>query len=305
MPYCKAKDREKARFNAVREVLREGRSQAEVARRFGVYRSTISRWVKKFRDLEEAHEISWHCDRIPTFSARPKCSPRKISAELENRIIEARAVTQRCAEVVWGVLRTEGVTVSLATVNRVLSRNHLTRERGKWVRKRQFSPRPLADSPGALVEVDTVHFYHPVTKTRRYATTVLDVYTRLAYVKIHDGITQEMSVRAVLEASQYFEFTPKVIQTDNGSEFGKRFQDQMKTHGIRYRHTRVRKPNDNAHIERFNRTLREECLGDYLPEKESNGSSQARVKSWLDHYNHHRLHLGLQFMSPIQMLRRC
>ena len=173
------------------------------------------------------------------------------------------------------------------------------------MRKRQFSPRPLADSPGALVEVDTVHFYHPVTKTRRYATTVLDVYTRLAYVKIHDGITQEISVRAVLEASQYFEFTPKVIQTDNGSEFGKRFQDQMKTHGIRYRHTRVRKPNDNAHIERFNRTLREECLGDYLPEKESNDSSQARVKSWLDHYNHHRLHLGLQFMSPIQMLRRC
>ena len=63
MSYCKSKDREKARFNAVREVLREGRSQAEVARRFGVYPSTISRWVKRFIRLQESHEASWRCDK--------------------------------------------------------------------------------------------------------------------------------------------------------------------------------------------------------------------------------------------------
>ena len=304
MSYCKSKDREKARFNAVREVLREGRSQAEVARRFGVYPSTISRWVKRFIRLQESHEASWRQSHIPTLSSRPKHSPRKIDLELEYKIIEMRLSSNRCAEVIWGMLRKEGLMVSLATVGRVISRNHLTREKSKWARKRKFSPRPRVKRPGDLVEVDTVHFYHPVTKTRRYATTVLDVCTRVAYVKIHDGITQEMSMQAVLEAKKYFKFTPKVIQTDNGSEFGKRFRDQVKIHGMRYRHTRVRKPNDNAHVERFNRTLREECLGNYLPEKESIKSSQARVRSWLDYYNRHRLHLGLQLMSPIQVLRR-
>ena len=59
MPYCKTKEREKARYNAVHEVLREGRKPAEVARRFGVARSTIKRWVERFITLESQYEISW------------------------------------------------------------------------------------------------------------------------------------------------------------------------------------------------------------------------------------------------------
>ncbi len=92
-----------------------------------------------------------------------------------------------------------------------------------------------------------------------------------------------------------------MVQTDNGMEFGKKFQDELLRRGINWRHTRVRRPNDNAHIERFNRTLREKCLGDYLPSKETLEEAQARLEKYLDFYNHKRLHLGLQFITPMQM----
>ncbi len=305
MPYCKSKEREKARFNAVKEVLRDGRNYAEVARRFGVYRSTIKRWVERFLELQKAQEITWYSKRLPTKSSRPKTSPNRISIDLTFVIIEARLAYNRCAEVVHQELINQGYQVSLSTVRRVIQQSGLVKEQSKWKRRRTFSKRPEVKAPGDLVEADTVHFYHPITKKRYYATTVIDVYTRMAYAKIHEKISQKASYEAIMEARERLKFDFKVVQTDNGGEFGKWFEDQIVAHGMNYRHTRVRQPNDNAHIERFNRTLREECLGNYLPAKEKLCSSQARTNVWLDYYNHDRLHLGLQLMTPIQMLRRC
>lgn len=305
MTYCKTKEREKARFDAVYEVIKEGRKPAEVARRFGVYRSTIKRWVDTYLELRDAQEIGPCTRHIPTKSSRPKYSPNRISEDVAFAIVEARLAINRCAEVVRQELVNQNYTVSLSTVRRVIKQSGLVKEKSKWARHRKFAKRPEVKAPGDLVEVDTVHFYHPITKRRLYATTLIDVYTRMAYVLIHERITQTESLRTVLEATKKFGFGFKVVQTDNGSEFGKWFQDQVVAHGITYRHTRVRRPNDNAHIERFNRTLREECLGGYLPAKERLSSSQARADAWLDYYNHDRLHLGLQLMTPIQMLQRC
>ena len=49
----------------------------------------------------------------------------------------------------------------------------------------------------------------------------------------------------------------KCIQSDHGSEFSQNFTERIQ---ITPRHTRIRKPNDNSHIERFNRTIQGECL---------------------------------------------
>ena len=308
MPYCKLeeqKSRAKARYNAVYEVLKCHRKPSEVARRFGVHRSTIKRWVDRFLELEKQHEISWKAKSIPILSSKPHHSPNRISLDVEYAIIETRLATNRCAEVVHQELLNQGYMLSLSTVRRVISKCGLKRTRSKWARYRKYSKRPIVEKPGDLVEVDTVHFYHPLTKTRRYATTVIDVYSRIAYVYLHNGMSQRSSLKAVLEAKSYFGFSINTIQTDNGPEFGKWFQGQVMCHDMKYRHTRVRRPNDNAHIERFNRTLREECLGNYLPEKEPIEQTQERTNTWLHYYNHDRIHLGIQLMTPIQMLRRC
>lgn len=305
MSYCNTEEREKARYNAVHEVLREGRKPAEVARRFGVYRSTIKRWVDTFLELQKEQEITWYSRRIPAKSSRPKHSPNRISTDLAFAIVETRLATNRCAEVVHQELLNQGHQLSLSTVRRVIKQSKLVKEKSKWARYRKSSKRPEVNAPGDLVEADTVHFYHPITKKRYYATTVIDIYTRMAHVKIHERMSQKASYDTVMEAQNKFCFIFKTVQTDNGSEFGKWFRDQLAAHKISYRHTRVRKPNDNAHIERFNRTLREECLGNYLPANESIHQSQVRTDKWLDYYNHDRLHLGLQLITPIQMLRRC
>ena len=299
MSYNNSKAQEKARYNAIKEV-QSGKKVALVARRYGCFRSTIYRWLKKYRIMRDNHEIGSGARHLPTISSRPKTSPNSLNNELVEQIIAIRIETKRCAEIVWMEAKNRGLDISLSSVRRVIKRAHLERAKSKWHRYRKFTKRPLAAYPGALVEVDTVHFYHPITKRRKYATSVVDVYSRMAFVYFHDNMQQYHSVKAVLLARNKFGFKFDTVQTDNGSEFGKKFQDEIMRRGMNWRHTRVRRPNDNAHVERFNRTLREECLGNYIPTKETLQETQVRAEQYIDFYNNKRLHLGIQFMTPMQ-----
>jgi transposase InsO family protein len=55
------------------------------------------------------------------------------------------------------------------------------------------------------------------------------------------------------------------LRTDNGPEFlGEAFTEWAKGQGMAIQYIQPGKPNQNAHIERFNRTFREEVLDQYL-----------------------------------------
>ena len=299
MSYNNTKLQEKARYNAIKEV-KSGRKIAQVARRYGCFRSTIYRWLRKYEYLVKNYELTPNARHIPTISSKPKTSPKSLKSELVEQIIAIRIETKRCAEIVWMEARNRGANISLSSVRRIIKRAHLERTKSKWYRYRKFTKRPHANYPGALVEVDTVHFYHPITKERKYATSVVDVYSRMAFVYFHDNMQQYHSAKAVLLARSRFGFNFDTVQTDNVLEFGKKFQDEIIRQGMKWRHIRVRRPNDNAHVERFNRTLREECLGNYIPTEETLKETQQRAEQYIDFYNNKRLHLGIQFMTPLE-----
>lgn len=92
-----------------------------------------------------------------------------------------------------------------------------------------------------------------------------------------------------------------MIQTDHGPEFSKWFTHAMKRRKIKHRHSRVRQCNDNAHIERFNRTIQEECL-DHTPNTISN--FKKILPKYLKHYNTKRLHMGIDYQTPLEVLQR-
>ena len=51
------------------------------------------------------------------------------------------------------------------------------------------------------------------------------------------------------------------------AEYSKRAPGQLKAKGVTFRHSRERKSNDNAHIERFRRTVQEEMLSKSVHEE--------------------------------------
>jgi len=286
MPYTSNPKLPRLRMQAVLRV-RRGESVRAVARHLGYSHSTVSRWVAKAPN--DGRET------IPTERSKPKSHPRALSPEIVAAIVAERLARGRCAEVIHATLAKRGVAVSLSSVKRTLKRQELITPKSKWKRYRPPVARPLADAPGALVQIDTIHFIDYYTKQRFYLYTVIDLHTRMTYAAVHDRLSQRWSYQTLLEAKSLFGFSFQTVQADNGPEFSRWLSDMLSAKSIQLRHSRVRQSNDNAHIERFNRTIQQECLG---PRPQRGQVTQAKLDTYIHYYNHDRLHLGIELHTP-------
>lgn len=282
----------KVRLEAVR-MLRAGKSARQVARHFGFSHSSVVRWNQRYKE----EYLSLH-NHLETRSSRPHHHPHELSQDVIDTIVEERLKHNRCAEIVYEGLKERSIKVSLSSVKRTLKREELIKPKSPWKRYRPHIPRPLVLYPGALVQLDTIHFVRD-DGTRYYVYTLIDLYSRFAYAEYTEKFSQKNSLDFVLRAQKIAGFRFKTVQTDNGPEFGRWFNDELGYKGILLRHSRVRKPNDNAHIERFNRTIQEEC-GKMWVEK----NLQNRITTYLTYYNNERKHLGINMKTPSQMVQR-
>lgn len=179
---------------------------------------------------------------IPTLSSRPHHHPKQLPRETVTRILELRAERRQCAEIIHHRLSKEGVAVSLSSVKRVLRRNGCSRY-SRWKKWHQYPPRSLPEEPGVL---------------------------------------SRTSLRFVHEARHSAPFPFQCIQTDHGSEFSKWFTKMIEHRGILHRHSRVRRPTDNGHVERFIRTLQDECLY-RIPRSRTAWTRDSRISSLLQY----------------------
>ena len=321
MSYCTGKNIEIARGKAIKMLVVEKKPVRVVADRFGVHRSTIWRWYKKWKKINNHIEFinpvrrqylgispykyeicKW---RIGSESSSPK-HPHMLGEDLVQLVLDVRDQIKRCAEVVWHhINKVLCIGISLSSVRRILKCHHRM-VKLKYHRNRQYKsiPRPKILNPGDLVEIDTIHLFNPISKQKRYMYTVIDLYTRMAYARVYEDLKPGHSIDAITEAEQYFGFKFKIVQSDNGLEFARYFETKLEAKGIQIRHTRLGRPNDNAHIERFNRTIQEECTGPYYLESEPLKKLDNKILNYIDFYNYKRIHLGLEYRTPAEMLHR-
>lgn len=287
MAYTTNKELPRVRREAVRLVKR-GWSARKVGRHLGYHHTAVMKWVKR------AGHYGDH--PLPTRSSRPHTSPKQIDESIKKRIIDLRIETKRCTEVIHLMLQQEGIKVCKNTVHRVLDRGGFLKKRSPWKRYHPPVDRPYPEKPGDLVQIDTIHTMQD-KKTRMYTFTLIDVYSRWVYAKSYQKISAKTSLLFVEEAQKTSPFHFDMIQTDHGPEFGSWFVSQVKK---KHRYTRIGKPNDNSHIERFNRTVQEECLDKLIPTPEIFNKA---LRKYLKYYNTERIHLSIK-MTPIQMVPR-
>lgn len=273
------------------QLVRKGWSTRKVARHFGFNQSTIVRW------FEKSKQYGYHS--IPTQSSRPKHHPKELQRSVVEKIIEIRLRTKRTSEVVHQELLNHGIRVSLNSVRRTIDRAGLMKKRSPWKRYHAPVERPKALKPGDLVQIDTIHRMID-KKTRLYVFVLLDVFSRWAYALAFERMSAATSLKFIRGAEKEAGFNFQMLQSDHGPEFGRWFVSQIKKS---HRYTRIGKPNDNAHIERFNRTLQEECL-DKLPNDVT--AINRSLKEYLRYYNGERLHMGILLRTPMELIpKRC
>ena len=166
--------------------------------------------------------------------------------------------------------------------------------RRKMVVQRQARCQPKR--PNEAWSLDFVHDALSTGQTFR-ALTVMDVFTREGLaIEVGQRLRGEHVVE-VLNRLVRQRGAPQYLFADNGAEFTGHLVDLWAYHhGTRIDFSRPGKPTDNAHIETFNGSLRDECLN--LHWFETIAEARRIIEAWRRDYNESRPHMALGNRTP-------
>ena len=143
-----------------------------------------------------------------------------------------------------------------------------------------------------------------LTSGRRFRTfNVIDDFNREALaIEIDTSLPSSRVVQTLLRLFETYG-KPHTIRMDNGPEFTSiELEGFCEAHGVKLGFIQKGKPTQNAFIERFNRSYREEILDAYL----FNSLKDVRelTARWVEDYNNFRPHESLNNISPKEYARR-
>lgn len=172
-------------------------------------------------------------------------------------------------------------------------------------RKRVKKPRKPknfeAQYPGHCGAFDTVEKI--IHGSRRYVMSFADLYSRFSFAF---STTSHASAAAkeVFDMVRFlFPFELKYILTDNGSEFMKHFDAEIRRLHKEHWHTYPKTPKMNAHAERFNRTIQDEYMDFHVSELLHPTHFNIGLMKHLIWHNTERPHHSLKLKTPVQYIQ--
>jgi len=243
-------------------VVVEGRSQAEVARSYGVSKGWVSKLLARYREVgEEAFEPR---------SRRPKSNPNATPPEAVDQIVAWRRRLSQAGldagpdTIAWHLWRTDRVRVSPATISRQLTKAGLVvAEPAK--RPKSSYVRFEAALPNETWQADFTH-YGLAGGVDSEILTWLDDHARYALrVTAHLRVTGPI-VLASFRGSVATHGIPASTLTDNGTVFTTRhaggkggrnaLENELRRLNVHQKNSRPNHPTTCGKVERFQQTLK-------------------------------------------------
>lgn len=297
---------------------------SEACRQRGVSRTQFYEYKRRF----QTHGLEGLKDLPPIHHSHPLTTPPEVEAEI---------LSLSLAHPAWGCNRLSdhlalgGVNVSAPTIQRILNDNEMGTRYHRWLKLEQqlteqalelsaeqvkfiekqnpaFRERHVESSrPGELLCQDTFQVGTIKGVGRVYLHVVVDTHSSLAFGFLHTTKRPEAAVAVlhneVLPFYAEHEVPVDAILTDNGREFcgteSHPYEIYLALNEIEHRRTKVRKPQTNGFVERFNRTVLDEFFRMVFRTKfyESVEQLQADLDTWLTEYNYERPHQGYRNMG--------
>jgi len=175
---------------------------------------------------------------------------------------------------------------------------HLKRKPKKRLPARTAQPLVVPEQRNQTWSLDFMSDALSNGRTFRTLNVIDDFNREALWIEVDTSLPAERVVR-VLEQLLDWRGKPFHIRMDNGPELiSQRLENWAQERNIELLHIQPGKPAQNAYIERFNRTYREEVLDAYL----FDDLEEVRLitESWLQDYNTIRPHEALQGLPPRQ-----
>lgn len=206
---------------------------------------------------------------------------------------------------IWAMLRfRQGIRVNRKAVYRVL-------EQKRWfVHQRTWTPRPRVHGKRSQAEQSNERWAMDMTHVPcgrdgwAHLAAVIDCHDReiIGYEFALRGRAKEAE-RAIEEAciARFGTLRPEgqtpLLRSDNGLIFqSRRFRAACRDYRLRQEFITPYTPEQNGMVERFFRSLKEECV--WQRNFESFADARLAIARWIDWYNDSRPHQALGYRSP-------
>ena len=156
---------------------------------------------------------------------------------------------------------------------------------GQKLRRAGYYPK----HPGELMQIDCVIKVR--NGVRRYIVSAIDYTSSFAYSYAYKSLSSASTSDFMDKLITVAPFTIEHIQTDNGSEFSKHFDEKLAKLGIVHFWNYAKKPIYNGKIERYNRTIQEEFIDPHINNLfEDMNKFNRQLADWCIFYNTKRPH---------------
>lgn len=280
-----------------------GQSQAEVARRYGVSQGWISKLMARYRTEGEA-----------AFEARSK-APRNRPTATSREVVEAiltlrddlttRGLDAGAETIAWHLEHRHNITISRATINRVLTRAGRVIPEPKKRPKSSYI-RFAADQPNECWQSDITHYRLTRPDGRpgidAEIITWLDDHSRfVVHASAHKPVTAKIVLKTFREAAHQHGY-PQSTLTDNAMVYTVRFatgkggrnhlEHELHRLAITQKNGRPNHPTTQGKVERFQATMKKWLTAQ--PNQPTNIIElQALIDEFIDEYNNRRPHRSL------------
>jgi transposase InsO family protein len=295
------------RYRAVLEVLDEGASVTDVARRYGVARQTVHEWLRRYANQGGLGGLA---DR----SSRPESCPHQMAPEVEARIVGLRRAHPAWgpSRIVWQLER-HGVEPlpGRSSVYRALVRHGLV-EAKKRKRRREDYRRWERSRAMELWQMDVMGRVFLEDGTEVKIVTGIDDHSRfIVCAKVVLRATARPVCQALAEALRRHG-VPSQILTDNGKVFTGRFGrgpgpvmfDRIcADNDIRHLLTAPYSPTTTGKVERLHKSMRAEFFTRIDRLFKAPADLQDALDAWVAEYNTARPHQSCGGRPPAERFR--
>lgn len=267
------------------------------SRHFGLDRETVRGWFKRFNQIG----ILGLNDK----SHRPKNVRKPITDwRMVDEIVKIRKEYPAWSKYkIKRILSRQNIIVSASTVGRVLKRKGLinkkaSRKRSKDAKNpRKRFPRGFKIAyAGDMVQMDTKHI-SLIGGRKIYQFTAIDVLTKRRVLKYYHSLASKNGACFLEYCLKRFPFQIKNIQTDNGPEFLKYFDNLCKELNLPHYFIEARHPKQNTYVENSHGSDEKEFYlqGNIGYDIES---MQRSLERWEYTWNYIRPHEALNYLTP-------
>ncbi len=161
-------------------------------------------------------------------------------------------------------------------------------------------PKPLLQPEAANISWSLDFMSDSLSSGRAFRTlNIIDDFNReILWIEIDTSLPADRVIRT-LDMIASWRGYPEQIRMDNGPELiSHKLAQWAEAHNVELAFIQPGKPSQNAYVERFNRTFREDVLDAYL--FASLQEARDITEEWIEEYNAIRPHEALDNLSPYQ-----